>query len=65
MDLLCRADSVVNVLLDAPFYFGVTFEDDNPAILGGMTIYAPECWATQTSSSDKIDGSYFTLEQNG
>ncbi|XP_075253041.1 uncharacterized protein LOC142344882 [Convolutriloba macropyga] len=46
------------------FYFAAEFKYNNPEHLGGMVIYAPECYATQGSSPDKSSG-YLYMEKNG
>ncbi|XP_075253040.1 uncharacterized protein LOC142344881 [Convolutriloba macropyga] len=56
--------TLLNVLMSDRFYFAAEFKYNNPEHLGGMVIYAPECYATQGSSPDKSSG-YLYMEKNG
>ena len=58
-------DTVVNLLINERFYFAAEFKDNNAAILGGMSIYAPDCYATQVPSADRDTNDYYSLEVDG
>ncbi|XP_075252055.1 uncharacterized protein LOC142344352 [Convolutriloba macropyga] len=57
---------VITLQLNERFYFAAEFADNNPDILGGMTIYAPECYATKSNDPTKSQQiGYYPMEENG